>query len=535
MVDYRCEAFGMPEAGLRSGVRGHRLRPWQAQILQNWQLQGDSLVRRRGSTQQGTVVSGMNKPITGLHHFYSGTTSARLAAAGTKWFYKIGGDWTDSGLAVTATKYTVAAQYQGYGWIVNGTDTPQRFTPTTGAVTAWTTQASIIPQWVAGPYRQRLFYNDAANPHRVYYTGQGTPQTTDATSWLAVPDDQNGNFPRIGMMVGNDWIGCFGQEHAVNLSGASPLSFRTVKMPAGPGLVSWRTVVDMGGFVILMTGDGPMIWDGYGPLIPIDPRRTVDWSDVDYTTPEHCWAVRYHNKWILFYRSKAAAAASTQTSPRMFGWMAGISSALLGLFRRVGAQSQTSHFISYDLVTKTFDGPHTGCWLSGAQAQYRNSDRQELWLGHSGSAWGGVAITDQPDVYKDYDSSGTHATYDSIFRSGSCVDDTFERHIFRGCRLQFGTSDKGSVRARVIFNGLDSHKDMQEEVLSLSRLGCENPQQRVETDDDQAEGVWRRFGPDSAKKCSGYAPQLELLCNSDVGASIDSYSMLCEAAAGNRR
>ncbi len=530
--------FGLPEGGLCNGGRGFRLRPWQYVEGQNLELMGDSLVKRRGTKQVGTVTAGMAGRVDFINRWYYSTSAGSLASSAGKIWYKTTADWIDVGVTWSSSAFTVGCEFADQLFCVNGTSTSKKFTKAAApSPTTWAHGAAGQPQWVAGPLYNRIFYNDSSAKEFAWYTNDGDPDTTDATNTLRLPDDRMGQEMRFGALCAGNMIGAFGSDYCVNLTGASPLSFRTEKMPRGCAIVSWRTIVDMGGFFVFLTTRGLALWDGDGPVLLLDPKGRVDWSDMDFSTPELTWACRYHDKYLLFVRSKGMATSNVMTGSntlwRNFAASNILSSARMSYLTAVGpaVAASTSHWMSWDKATKRFEGVHTGAWLSGVWQEYRNGDQQGLMLG-AAAATGVIALADQPDTYTDClgaVSGGVAAAtaYDGVYRSGAVGDDPMEEHSVMSLALSMGGRTAGpGVSVRFYFEGDDTSEGASE-TFSMDSEGAVDVHQGGVAGQKRTmkNGVWRRWVPPTKERTSGFAPQFEIVESSKGPWRLDGFKV----------
>ena len=553
---YGAADFGVQGHGLRSGRKGFGVRPWQWLEALNAELHGQTLVKRRGTKQVGTVVSGMAAAVRYVQRFYYGAANGLLASANGKMWYRTVGDWTDAAVGTwSAGAFPVGVGFANSEIIANGVQQPVMLTWAAAPVAStMSTYSSYTPAWVAGPMYGRIFYPSsvAGEGDRIYFTDVGAPNTTKATSWLRVPEDRMGEVPRIGVLGPGNMIAVFCDDCVVGVTGATPISFRTEKFPKGAGLCGWRTVVNAGNYWTLMTTRGLAMWGGRGPVELLDPDGEVDWSDCDMSTPELMHSVRYFDQIWLFYRSKGLSSPLTAATVSPSRWMVSVNlaTAITGrAVRAVGYSSAptTSHYLTYDMHTGAFGGPHTGAWMSACWQQLRNGHYQDLVLG-AAAATGVVAVGDQADRFVDCLGSVTggvaaDSSYDVNIRFGAAVADPFEEHVVKSVTLMMGGRRAGGgVTARLLFSGddeiegssVDLVMDPQGpvDVSQDSRVGPRVGLQRGPVAGMGKGGVWRRWVPDQRKGfVAGFAPMLELTERSKAGWWLGGFKMVTALAA----
>lgn len=449
-----ADRFTRPGSGLVNGMRAMTLNPDEFAFLQNVKPYAGNIVSRGGTVAQGSSLAAAT--VTWLFHAYGTSASAalvvRLAMCGTLLRYKIGaGVWTDLLIGLTAGTYPVAVAYKGHVYWCDGTNTPQDITianPPT--ITPWVTlPAGINPTWVV-LHKNRLKYGgDLTTPNYYYMTEFGTPGTTESVNFYLQPDDQNGNYPKIAVNVGNR-VALFCQDFLVSHSGTGPNTDQFFPFPRGAACTAWRSVVDMGEFgVFYLTERGVFAFDGGSPPEPLDPFNRVNWSDFDMTTEALIWALRVGDEYRLYFKSKGDLQSSTATAATILAsstartrfttlWAARNATTV----KPFVAAGTVSHYYSYDCRLKIWSGPHTGVHLCGAWEQYRYGDTQDPWVGDA-TTGGLVLKADQQSAFTD---NGT--PFDCIIRTGVIGNAYHKTEIIR-IIAKFGICYRPEAKVRV--------------------------------------------------------------------------------------
>ena len=425
---YEADSFARPGTGTVNGIRPHRVQPDEMAYSLNMRPFAGNWVMRGGCVQQGTAPA--SAKVTWLFHAYDttgGSLVVRMAMINTSLYYKVGaGAWTSFKAGLTAGTYPVAVAYKDTVYWCNATDTPLAISIANPPVASnWTTLPSgINPAWVV-LHKNRLYYGgDTSTPQQVWMTDPGAPSTTTATNVYNVPDDQNGNFPKIAVNVGNG-IGLFCQDFLCYLTGTGPLTHQIYQLPRGAACVAWRSVVDMGEFgAYFLTENGVFSWDGNSPPIPVDPFRRFNWTDIDMTTETNIWAFRVGDEYRLYFKSKGDTFATTATAASVLASstartrFAVLAAARTRLTRVAFSTAGTiSHYVAYDCRLKQYS-LHTGAHLCGAWTQYRYGDTQDPWVG-SVAADGAVYMADQISAFTDASQGTGSSTIVCYLKTGT--------------------------------------------------------------------------------------------------------------------
>src|SRR6185503_1281903 len=318
-AEFIDDSFSRPNSGLVNGWRPSKLGPGEFSFMQNVKPYCDNIVTRGGTVAQGSSLG--SATVTFMYHAYGTDASValvvRLAVCGTKLRYRIGtGAWTDLKTGLTAGTYWVACTYKGHVYMVDGVNTPQDVTianPPT--VTDYVTlPTGINPTWILLHLNKLKYAGDLTTPNYYYQTEFGTPGTTLTTSFYLQPDDQNGNYPKVGVpCFRNILLLC--QDYLVLHTGAGPNTDQFYPMPRGAANTARRTAIDMGEFgVFLLTERGVASSDGRS-VEPIDPFGRINWGDIDLTTEDSCWAFRAApDVYRLYFKSKGDVQTTTASA-----------------------------------------------------------------------------------------------------------------------------------------------------------------------------------------------------------------------------
>lgn len=464
-ADYRA-----PGAGLANALRPHLVRPDEFSSIQNMWLRSGNLVKRGGSVQQGDAPDAAVQRWMGLAYDTAGSSIRnRLRYINGKIQYLSGASWTNLVTGLTATTYPVAVQYKDTIYWCDGTSTPQAITIASPPTIAnWTTMPSgINPGWVVLHENRLYIGNDTSDPQQVWMCDPGTPATFQATEFYQVPDNQNGNFPKIAVNCGKGFL-MLCQDFMVYLTGNGPLSHRLWHYPRGAACIAWRSAVDMGDFgVVYLTERGLFVTDGTSPPEPLDRSGKNNWGDINLTTETDTHGVRYGDVYVLFYRSKGdTAAAATQTARGRFSTVVAANSR----YSQASSAAQTSHWIAYDCRLHQFVGMGTGAYSCAAWEQYRSGDTQDLWVG---------SATTNGETYK-WDQAGTWqddgAPIECIVKTGAVAPDTFQLYTVDEVQVKCQSVKSGEcgLEVRVYFDGLsrESEAAWKKDVS----IGSEGPQ-----------------------------------------------------------
>lgn len=528
------ERFTRPRSGSATGMQPHLRMPDDFHELRNVVFANGVLAKRGGTALQGSAIASAD--VKWLFHAYNDADSltVRMAKCGTVLYYKVGtGAWTSFKTGLTAGTYPVAVQYQNKVYWVDGVDFGVITIANPPVYSAWTTLASgAMPTFVL-LHLNRIYYNHGgSSKSKMNFTNFGDPTTTDSGSAFRLPDDQAGNSPTIGVGLGDRMI-YFCQDYVVMVTGAGPFTFNTERMPRGAAVAAWRTVVDMGGYVLAMGPDNVYATDGTRPPTPILEPGKINFDDFDLRTNQHTWAMRAAvDEYWLFYRSKAdqsQAAAPLASPARLAAMRTMLVATRLTRTAAVSAPSTTSHCYRINRSTGQITGPHDGPWLSGAWQQFRQSDNQEPWLGSS-FAGGKVAAAEQ-DTFTDVTSSSNTANYLASVRTGAI----FPRDIpgasmmywnVQGITVSFATqkAPNGAMTARVYFDArLDSPA-----IEKTVRLGKRQPvrgEGGPPGEIEMPEGAAVDLSPDGDDQTVGLWPELELEEMSDNAWAIWGFGL----------
>jgi hypothetical protein len=471
--------FTRPGSGTKDGLQSHLLGPDDFSFLASVKPMSGVYAKIGGTVQQGDAPDAA--PVRWLWHGYGNNASTavinRLRTCNGKIQYLTGGAWTSLATGLSTSLYPTSFAYKGDVFWMNGTDTPRRITiGSTPTIASWTTMPTgINPRWGI-LHKNRVYIGaDLSDPQQVWMCDPGTPHTFQTTEFYQVPDDQNGNYPKMAVAF-NDGIGLFCQDFLVALTGTGASSHRFYSMPRGAACVAWRTVVDMGEFgAFFLSEHGVYAWDLHSPPVPLDPYEHVNTRDIDYTTEENAWACRYGDYYLLGFKSKGDLATSS----------AGASAILLSStgYTRLGSyisprnrvtrtafssSGNCDHYYLYDARRKIWTGPHTGSFLCGAWEQYRYGDTQDLWLGD--------ATTGGTVVKFDQQSSATDNGVDRpvVIRTGAFGNPFRKIRILRVRFIWSAALSAGaSIRVAIFQDGRESEPPVAQASFSLQRIGEE--------------------------------------------------------------
>lgn len=508
-----------PGSGLVSGFRPSLLaRDEWSEMINLWPRHG-ALVKRGGAVVQGTSLAAA--AVTWMQHAYNADTSTplvvRMAQCDTLRRYKIAaGAWTTFD-TVTAGTFPVSATYKDQVWVCDGTNTPAKISIANPPVSsAWGgLPAGINPRWVV-LHKNRLYYGgDITTPTLFYMTKPGTPETTATTDFYQFPDDQRGFYPRIAVSLG-EGIGLFGQDYLGYLTGTGKLSHRMYHLPRGAAVLYWRTVVDMGGFIIFMTERGPFVWDGATVAESLDPHGRINWGDVDLTVVEDTWAVRYGDYYVLAYPSKGdVATAAVGTAFQRFST---VYAARTRLTVAAAGDAATAHALVYDTRLRQWSGPHDFPYSAGAWEEGLHGDTQDLWVGHAtnGKAFKWDQTTMQDDG----------VDYDCIARTGA-LGDSFARTNVKHVKVKSQVLNRADAKMRVaVFqNGRVHEPPAWADSVALSREEAQGGATTRYNKPEHREGPVVKIAlPRKALDCAvGYEPQIEFRYSGPESFELDGY------------
>lgn len=523
----RVEDLSRPGALLVSGRRGPLLAPDQfSEFFNMWQRHG-AAVKRGGAVIQGAALA--TASVRWLCHAYNADTASplvvRMALCGTVLRYKItSGSWTDFATGLTAGTYPVSATYKDQVWWCDGTNTPLKISIANPPVdSSWGGLPSgINPQWVV-LHKNRLYYGgDKSTPTYVYMTNPGTPETTTTTDSYQIPDDQRGFYPRIAVAMG-EGVGMFAQDYKVYMTGTGPLSHRMYHFEKAAAAIYWRTVVSMGdGRAIYMTENGPYIWDGHTTAEPLDPNGEQNWGDIDFTTNETTWAIRYGDYYILAYKSKGdTTTAATGTAFQRFST---VYAANTRLTKAATAPAVTSHCFAYNIVTKQWS-QHDFPYACGAWEEALHGDTQDLWVGAAattGDYAGRVCKWDQVSQFTD-DSRATH--YDCIIKTGA-LGDSFMRNRIDRVKVKARVSGLAEAKMRIAVyqDGRIHEPPVWEDSVSLARTDAQGGDATKYNPVQHREGPVVKIAKPKKLGCeAGYETQVEFRYSGSDSFEFNGY------------
>ncbi|MCR4338869.1 MAG: hypothetical protein NUW01_03165 [Gemmatimonadaceae bacterium] len=532
MPPIRIENFGRPGALLRSGSRAPLLDIDQFSELRNvWQRHG-ALVKRGGAVIQGASLA--TATVRWLAHAYNADTSAalvvRMALCGTVLRYKItSGSWTDFATGLTAGTYPISATYKDQVWWCDGTNTPLKISIANPPVdSSWGGLPSgINPQWVL-LFKNRLYYGgDKSTPTIMYMSNPGLPETTTTTDSYQIPDDQRGFYPRIAVAMG-EGVGLFAQDYKVYMTGTGPLSHRMYHFEKAAAAIYWRSVVATGdGRAIYMTENGPYIWDGHSTAEPLDPNGEQNWGDIDFTTNEDTWAIRYGDYYILAYKSKGdVTTAATGTA---FSRFSSVYAAATRAIKVTGADSNTARCFAYNMITKQWS-QHDFPYACGAWEEALHGDTQDLWVGSatgSGARAGEVYKWDQAGTWRD-DS----VDYDCVIKTGALGDSFLKNRIERvkvKCRVS-GLAD-AKMRVAVYQDGKVHEPPVWEDSVGLGRTDAQGGPATKYNPVQHREGpIVKIAKPKNPVYEAGFETQIEFRYSGNDSFEFDGYEAEVKAA-----
>jgi hypothetical protein len=419
--------FHSPVASLNNTYPSFALKPNQFRVMSNIKLEGAVLAKRGGAVPVGSATS--SAKVMGVWHGYraDGTeTPVRLRFEGGAFQFTTGTAWSATGLSGWSTSvFPSVAFFQDDFYACNGTQTPQKFPmsdPTTFG--SWgTLPTGFNPKWVVA-YGNRLYAGgDISTPNRVHFSDFGDPATWQEQNFYTFPDNQQGGSAVTAMAVPTAII-LQGLDFFGTLTGYSEVDHSIQAWPRRAALVSPRAFCDMGGMVVTLTPEGPELLDGYSQPRNLDPDKEIDWGDMNLTTQNDTWIMRSGpSSFKVFFRSRGqttSSSSATVSASRLFTTIFAYARSFLSRVSAASAPANTSHYYEYDLITRSWSGPHTGPYTAGDWETAAHGDRQNPWAGHSSN--GKVFKLDQ-DTYTD-----DGVTYTVRLRTGSFGLSPFRKH-----------------------------------------------------------------------------------------------------------
>ena len=238
--------------GMNDTVSPLALRGFEASSIENWlvRFQG-KLKRRMGQTESGTDAG--TTGVNSLTHWKSGSTVVQIKVIDKTIKSLSAGTWSNHGAAPT---FTSAGDVNfcfanGYLYAFNGTDSPKKIGQTTSA------DVAAIPagSWAVW-YRNYLFVGGvAAYPNRIYFSNLGDPETYTADDYIDI-EPGDGDELTGAIVSGPDKIFITKNYTVHYLTGSGPSTFAVYPLVRDFGIVSYRSLVNVGGDIWGITPDG---------------------------------------------------------------------------------------------------------------------------------------------------------------------------------------------------------------------------------------------------------------------------------------
>jgi hypothetical protein len=454
-----------------------RLEMDEWSLAQNAYEDGGSMKKRGGTVRVGGTLG--TAPVRKIFHAYHTTSGVRrsLGLCGTNMKYWNGSAWGTPTTAASLTAGRYPSMFQ-HGNIVYGCDgqwARQWTIAATVVETAWAPFGAEVPK-LACLFFNRAYFTIESSPHEVFWTELGLMSTTGASSAYSVPDDQSQPAP-IALLACSQFVGLFGPDYVVRLTGAGPTEHRLVTLPKGAKLLSSRAVVSMGDYFVLLTTEGLMLWDGSEQGVqPVDPRGKVNWHDITTATPELTHLQKHGRRVLICFPSggdvgipdtAAISVTWTDSLGRSGSWIvAAARGARPTVLARGGTRTAikagsatiTNKYYVYDSQKNKIMGPNDGNFLSGCEEDPILGDRGDMWMGDSTTA-GRVWKIDQAIFLDDDDGTGTVGTkYEFRLRSGCFGLNPMRTYELTKIRLRHNIVERGPAMAT-----LEGYWDLEKE------------------------------------------------------------------------
>lgn len=247
-----------------------------------------------------------NSPTKGLYRAYkSDGTAATLMAHGTV-LYSV----NDASGALTSVKTALSASATDYRftkaediiYYVNGFDAPRKWNFTTDSANGGTSTVSsnIIL------HKDQIFYQDATNPTRLFFTDKTSFENFTSTNFLYVPSPKTSD-PITALTIMNDNLYIFTQSTKWVLYGSDLSSFTLRKAAGVKGTYSQESVALTKNYVYFMSDDG--IYRSNGETDELISQKITDKLDQITNRDEvhlQCW----NNRLYVFYTVPGGTANS---------------------------------------------------------------------------------------------------------------------------------------------------------------------------------------------------------------------------------
>lgn len=208
----------------------------------------------------------------------------------------------NTGLASTATDYYFET-VNDIVYYVDGVDAPRKWNFTTEAAVGGSPAVSrnIIN------YKNQMFYVDATDPAKLYWSDIGAFETFTSTNFLYVPSPLSAD-PITGLVIFNDNLYIFTKKTKWQLQGADGTSFVLRKATGLKGAPNQDCIKATRSAVYFLSDDGIYRFNG-GVDTLISDKITNDVKAIaDFT--KACGAIA-NNRYYLFY-TPSGAAKNTQ-------------------------------------------------------------------------------------------------------------------------------------------------------------------------------------------------------------------------------
>lgn len=246
-----------------------------------------------------------NSPTLGLYRAYkSDGTKSSIIAHGTS-VYTI----NDGTGALTAIKTGLSASGDYYFqtandivYYVNGVDAPRKWNFSTEASNSGTTTVSsnIIL------HKDQMFYLDATNPTRIFWSDKADFETFTSTNFLYVPSPKSAD-PVSAWVVLNDTLFIFTQETKWGLYGSDLSSFVLRRSSGLKGTFSQDSVKADRNYAYFCSDDG--VYQFNGSTDRIISRQITDTYEA-IANKENITTALTKNRFYIFYTEGGGSANS---------------------------------------------------------------------------------------------------------------------------------------------------------------------------------------------------------------------------------
>jgi len=279
----RVQIVSAPFRGLNTREAYNALRPDEARVLENWLPDGGVCRVRPGYTENADVTAAAK--IATLATF-QGASSSTLIGAGNGELHDVS---SSSVLTLTSNSYTddlwSTANFNGYLFGVNGSDTPWRYDGSSVGATGFTGVSPLSDLQTVSLVRDRLWFTKVGSADIEYaneasVTGALTKfqlsqiaeggNCLDINAWTRDAGDGPDDYIVFIMSTGE----------AIVYQGNVETDFRIVGKYPMPAPVGKDCSIKIGGELVIMTTSGPIPMSGVVAGNAFEPENLGYWGKI---------------------------------------------------------------------------------------------------------------------------------------------------------------------------------------------------------------------------------------------------------------